>query len=455
MTERSNNRIADLLSRRGFTLGALAGGAALAFPQPARSELRIDITRGRVEPVPVAVVDFDGANEAAAKVGRDIANIIRANLERSGLFAPINKSAHIQQKVVFDAIPRFGDWRLINAQALIHGRVQILAGGQFRVEFRLWDVFSEQYMDGHSLTAFQESLRRAGHIISDKVYKRLTGEDGYFDSRIVYIAESGPKNRLKKQLAIMDQDGAGHSFLTDGNTLVLTPRFSPTLQEITYLSYFNNRPRVYIFNLDTGLREELGEFPGMTFAPRFSPDGNGVIMSLARNGVTDLYTMNLRDRTVRRLTDTRSIDTSPSYSPDGQNIVFNSDRGGAQQLYTMKSDGSGVKRISFGRGRYATPVWSPRGDHIAFTKITGGRFHIGVMYPDGSGERLLTEGFLVEAPSWSPNGRVVVYFKQGPSNATGQGGESALHTIDLTGYNERKLTTPLNASDPAWSPLIS
>jgi TolB protein len=193
----------------------------------------------------------------------------------------------------------------------------------------------------------------------------------------------------------------------------------------------------------------------MTFAPRFSPDGNGVIMSLARNGVTDLYTMNLRDRTVRRLTDTRSIDTSPSYSPDGQNIVFNSDRGGAQQLYTMKSDGSGVKRISFGRGRYATPVWSPRGDHIAFTKITGGRFHIGVMYPDGSGERLLTEGFLVEAPSWSPNGRVVVYFKQGPSNATGQGGESALHTIDLTGYNERKLTTPLNASDPAWSPLIS
>jgi TolB protein len=438
------------MSAAGFVGAAGLFGAA----GPARGELRIDITQGRVDPIPVAVADFRGEGVEATRVGRLVRDIISANLERSGLFAPIDPRAFIQGDMAFDTAPRFGDWRQINAQALIHGRVSITPANRYRVEYRLWDVFAEQYMTGTSLTAIEESLRRAAHIISDMIYKRITGEDGYFDTRIVYISERGPQNRREKRLAIMDQDGANHKFLTAGNTLVLTPRFSPTVQEITYLAYYQNRPRVYLFNLDTSQYEVLGDFPGMTFAPRFSPDGNRVIMSLAKDGVTDIYTMDLRTRRVAQLTQNRAIDTSPTYSPDGSTVVFNSDRGGTQQLYTMGADGSNVRRISFGNGRYATPVWSPRGDLIAFTKMTGGRFHIGVMRPDGSGERLLTEGYLVEAPSWSPNGRVLVYFKQEPTDRSGRGGSTKLYTIDLTGYNERELITPEDASDPAWSPLL-
>lgn len=446
-----SRRMFARLAGGGAVIGALAGLGAVG---PAKAELRIDITQGRVDPLPVAIEDFKGAESETTKIGTEVSGIIRANLERSGLFKMIDQAAFVQTDIVFDGVPRFGDWRIINAQALVHGRVSTLGDGQYRIEYRLWDVFGEQYMAGTALTAIPESIRRAAHIISDMIYKRITGEDGYFDTRIVYIAESGPANRRRKQLAIMDQDGANHKFLTDGNTLVLTPRFSPTLQEITYLAYYNNRPRVYIFNLDTGQQEVLGDFPGMTFAPRFSPDGNKVIMSMARNGVTDIYTMDLRTRQVRRLTDTQAIDTSATFSPDAQRVVFNSDRGGSQQLYTMNADGSNVQRISFGDGRYATPVWSPRGDLIAFTRIFGGRFQIGVMRPDGSGERLLTEGFSVEGPSWSPNGRVLIYFKEQPTDRNGQGGGAKLHSIDVTGYNEREVVTPLDASDPAWSPLI-
>jgi TolB protein len=442
------------LALGGALAGGLAAGTVGGFAKPAAAELRIDITQGRVEPLPVAIADFKGEGIEPTRIGREIAGIIRADLERSGLFKPIDQNAFIQTDLQFDVVPRFGDWRLINAQALVHGRVTEIGQGQVRVEFRLWDVFAEQYMTGTTLTVIPESLRRAAHIIADLIYKRLTGEDGYFDSRIVYIAESGAQNRRKKQLAIMDQDGANHKFLTDGGTLVLTPRFSPTHQEITYLAYYNNKPRVYIFNLDTGQQEVLGDFPGMTFAPRFSPDGNQVIMSLARDGVTDVYRMDLRTRRVTRLTNSASIDTSPSFSPDGTQVAFNSDRGGAQQLYVMDSNGGGVKRISFGQGQYATPVWSPRGDLIAFTKIAGGQFHIGVMRVDGSGERLISSGYLVEAPSWAPNGRVLVYFKQQRTDSAGRGGETKLFTIDLTGYNEREVVTPLDASDPAWSPLL-
>jgi TolB protein len=294
--------------------------------------------------------------------------------------------------------------------------------------------------------------RRVAHIITDAIYKRLTGEDGYFDTRIVYIAESGPQNRRIKRLAIMDQDGANHRFLTDGGSLVLTPRFSPTIQEITYLSYVSKAPRVYLFNLNTGQQEVLGDFPGMTFSPRFSPDGNSVIMSLARQGNTEIYTMDLRTRKVVRLTNHPAIDTSPSFSPNGAEIVFNSDRGGSQQLYVMSSDGRNVRRVTFNKGRYATPVWSPRGDLIAFTRIYQGEFFIGVMRPDGSGERLLTNGFLVEGPTWAPNGRVLMFFRQTRSDATGAGGSSRLFSIDLTGQNEREIITPVEGSDPAWSP---
>jgi TolB protein len=252
----------------------------------------------------------------------------------------------------------------------------------------------------------------------------------------------------------MDQDGANNRYLTSGRYLVLTPRFSPSTQEITYLSYRSGTPRVYLFNIDTGQQEMLGDFPGMTFAPRFSPNGNRVIMSMSINGASDIYTLDLRTRRAVQITHTNAIDTSPCFSPDGQHIVFNSDRGGSQQLYVMNADGTDIHRISFGSGRYGTPVWSPRGDLIAFTKIDNGQFYIGVMHPDGSGERLLTSGFLVEGPSWAPNGRVLVYFRQTPADARGRGASSRLYTIDLTGYNERELITPTDASDPAWSPLL-
>ena len=351
-------------------------------------------------------------------------------------------------------MPRFGDWRLINAQALVTGAVTSEADGRLRVEFRLWDVFGEQQMEGRVFFTRPDNWRRVAHLISDKIYERLTGESGYFDTRIVFVSESGPKDARVKRLSIMDQDSANQRFLTSGRHLVLTPRFSPTTQQITYLSYFNDKPRVYIYDINTGQQEVLGDFPGMTFAPRFSPSGDSVIMSLARNGNSDIYVMNLRTRAVTRLTDSPAIDTSPSFSHDSQYVTFNSDRGGTQQIYVMRSNGSDVKRISFGDGRYATPVWSPRGDLIAFTKIYKGRFYIGVMRPDGSGERLLTESFLDEGPTWSPNGRVLMFFREAPSDSRGRGGSVRLHSVDLTGYNEREVPTLGDASDPAWSPLI-
>lgn len=424
------------------------------FASGVRAELRIDITKGVVEPIPIAVTDMAGLAGEPSRYGADISRVIAADLERSGLFKPIDKKAFIQKGGDIKTLPRFGDWRVINAQALVQGRAHIVTDGRLRVEFRLWDVLAEQQMVGLAYFTIPDNWRRVAHIIADAIYKRLTGESGYFDTRIVYISESGPPTSRVKRLAIMDQDGANHRFLTDGSSLVLTPRFSPTLQEITYLSYYGNLPRVYIFNIDTGRQEILGDFPGMTFSPRFSPDGRKVIMSMSKNGNTEIYVMDLQTRKVRQLTRHSAIDTSPSFSPDAKNVVFNSDRGGAQQLYVMEADGSKIRRISYGKGRYATPVWSPRGDLIAFTKILGGSFYIGVMRPDGSGERLLAQDFLVEAPTWAPNGRVLMFFRKGRTTKGGKGGRSRLWSIDLTGHNEREVLTPVDASDPAWSPLI-
>jgi TolB protein len=445
-----------MIDRRAVLLGALAGTAGAALPLvTARAQVRIDITGGQVKPIPIALSSLFGANAADAQSGREIRNVIAADLERSGLFKVIEEGAYIQNaESMRSAPPRFVDWRQINAQALVHGVAEQQRDGRLRAEFRLWDVFGESQMEGRVFTTQQTNWRRVAHIIADSIYKRVTGEDGYFDTRIVYISESGPLQRRIKRLAIMDQDGANHRFLTDGRFLVLTPRFSPTAQEITYLSYVNNKPRVYLYNIDSGQQEAVGDFPGMTFAPRFSPDGNRVIMSMAQEGSSKLYTMDLRTRRTARLTNTPSIDTSPCYSPDGKEITFNSDRGGQQQIYVMGGDGSNVRRVSFGQGRYATPVWAPRGDLIAFTRMSEGEFFIGVMRPDGSGERLLDRGYLVEAPTWAPNGRVLMYFAQNRSDSRGLGGNSRLYSIDLTGYNKREIVTPTEASDPAWSPLI-
>ncbi|MGO8915168.1 MAG: Tol-Pal system beta propeller repeat protein TolB [Stellaceae bacterium] len=438
----------------GLRRAALALLVLVAASAGARAELHLDLTRGKIEPMPIAIPDFAGA-DAAAQPARDITQVVSADLERSGLFQPLDPHAFIDKEAATRSPPRYGDWRVINAQALVTGSVETQPDGRLAVEFRLWDVFQEQQLTGLRYTTTAQNWRRIAHIIADAIYKRVTGEDGYFDTRIVYISETGPQDKRIKRLAIMDQDGANHRFLTDGRALVLTPRFSPSTQEITYLSYARGVPRVYLFNIDTGQQEMLGDFPGMTFAPRFSPDGNKVIMSLSVEGNSDIYTMDLRTRQATRVTNSPAIDTSPSYSPDAKQIVFNSDRGGSQQLYVMNADGSDIKRISFdGQSRYGTPVWSPRGDLIAFTKIAGGQFYIGVMRPDGTGERLLTQAFLVEGPTWAPNGRVLMYTRQAPSDAKGRGGTSRLYTIDLTGYNEREVITPQDASDPAWSPLI-
>ncbi len=427
-----------------FCAALMAAGAFGTVP--ARALLEIDVNQGVVEPLPIAVADFLSADNT----GTDIAGVITADLRRSGLFAPIDKAAFIEKTSNPDAAPRFADWTVINAQALVIGRVTQEADGRLKVIYRLWDTFAGQQLVGEQFFTDKAKWRRVAHIIADSIYERLTGEKGYFDTRIVYVDESGPKNERVKRLAIMDQDGANHRYLTDGRAIVLTPRFSPSRQEITYMSYENGQPQVYLLQLETGQRELVANSPNMTFAPRFSPDGQKVIMSLLRDdGNSNIFTLDLRSRNTTRLTNSNSIDTSPSYSPDGTRIVFTSDRGGRAQIYVMGADGGNPKRISFGDGSYSTPVWSPRGDLIAFTKQTGGDFQIGVMRPDGSGERILSKGFLQEGPTWAPNGRVLMFF----SENAGAGGPR-LQTIDLTGRNKQSIQTPSFASDPAWSPLL-
>ena len=439
--------------RHRILFAALALAVSAAAGMPAEAQLKVDITRGQVEPLPIAIPDFQGTDSRSGDYGRQVTEVITADLARSGLFRPIDKKAFIQSPADIGIQPRFGDWRLINAQALVNGQAVVLPDGRLQTDFRLWDVFAQQQMIGTRYTTAPNNWRVVAHRIADKIYQRITGESGYFDTRVVYISETGPAARRIKRLAMMDQDGANHRYLTGGEHLVLTPRFSPTEQEITFLSFVDNRPRVYLYNIDTGQQEILGDFPGMTFAPRFSPDGTKVVMSMARNGNSEIYAMDLRTRQVRRLTNHPAIDTSPSISPDGKRLVFNSDRSGQQQIYVLDMDKGSARRMSFGEGRYATPVWSPRGDLIAFTKIARGQFSIGVMRPDGTGERILVTDFLVEGPTWAPNGRVLMYFRQPRARPGQKKPGPRLYSIDLTGYNEREIATPLDASDPAWSPL--
>lgn len=430
---------------------ALVVLVCLLASAPAQAQLKVNVSKGKIEPVPIAIAPFYPERPEFAQFAKEIPDIITNNLRGSGLFKPVSPGAFIQDATSIQKDgPRFAEWKAINAQALVSGSVTQAGDGRTRVEFRLWDVYSQKQISGMAYMTTPQNWRRIAHIISDEVYKRVTGEDGYFDSRIVYISETGGATQRVKRLAIMDQDGANHRYLTEEGTLVLTPRFSPTAQEVTYMSYKGGKPRVYLYNIDSGRQEVLGDFPGMTFAPRFSPDGNKVIMSMAAGGNTDIYEMDLRSRKSKKLTDAGGIDTAPSYSPDGRQIVFESDRGGTQQLYVMDAGGGNARRISFGDGRYANPVWSPRGDLIAFIKMSGGQFYLGVIRPDGSGERLITQSYHVEGPSWSPNGRVLTYFKEA---STGSGRSAKLYTIDITGYNERTLPTPRDGSDPAWSPL--
>ena len=415
---------------------------------------RLDITEGQIAPIPVAIAEFTGLDGLPTDVGRQIAQIISDDLVSSGLFSAIDSAAFIKPPESPSIRPDFTNWTPLGAKGLLVGSAFLDGDGILQVEFVLWDIVSQRNITEGGGSADQAGIRRIAHQIADFVYEEFTGDSAYFDTQIVYVSESGARDRRIKRLAIMDQDGFNHRFLTSGLDLVLTPRFSPTAHEVAYLNYFNDEPNVYLLDVASGRTERLGSFPGMTFAPRFGPDGNKLIMSLAQDGTTDIFEMDLRTQSLSELTQSPSIDTSPSYSPDGSQIVFNSDRGGSQQLYVMNADGKKVKRISFGQGRYATPVWSPRGDIIAFTKMYKGEFYIGVMNTDGSGERLLARGFLVEAPTWAPNGRVLMYFKQQPVEDDGKGGQTYLYRVDITGFNEKRVNTPVDASDPAWSPLL-
>ena len=429
--------------------------------QNANGLITVDITRGNLDPLPIAVspLHVDSKSEKSSefetsKLGEEISKIVEKNFKSTGLFNPLKKDSFVQKPDIAHLKPRFEDWRLIKAQALVTGKLLII-DKKLKVEFRLWDLTAAKEMIALSFTTTPNNWRRVAHIISDKIYERLTGETGYFDTRIAYVSETGPKNQRVKKLALMDQDGFNTKYLTLGNELVLTPRFNPTNQLVTYLSYFKNMPRVYLLDIETGVQEVVGNFPGMTFAPRFSPDGKKIIMSFAKDGNSDIYSMDLETRVVEQITKHPSIDTSPSYSPDGKYITFNSDRSGLQQIYVMRSDGTQVKRITHGSGLYGTPVWSPRGDLIAFTKVRKGRFYIGVMRSDGTGERLLTENFYQEAPSWSPNGRVLIFYRETKSDSKGEGFSAKLWSIDITGYNERRIKTDTDASDPSWSSVLS
>jgi TolB protein len=433
------------VTRRGMIGTTMAATLALpAFAQNAApaagggQSAVIDVNRARTAPIPIAIPAFGGGTDAG-----DLVGVISNDLNRCGLFRIVDGSGVANASA---GTPDFGVWKGTGAQALVTGTVT-QSGSQLRVEFRLWDVLPGTQLQGTAYTTTTSNWRRIAHIIADVIYQRLLGEKGYFDTRIAYISTTGPRNNPNKRLAIMDQDGANNRFLTDGTWTALGPRFSPTRDQLAFISYIGHAVRVYLFDLGSGTRRLVGNFRTMTFAPRFSPDGNSIIMSLYQNGGSNIVACSLSGGNVQQLTSSGAIDSSPCYSPDGSQIVFESDRGGDQQLYVMSASGGGARRISFGSGRYGDPVWSPRGDLIAFTRL-GSTFGIGVMAPDGSGERILSESFDVEAPTFCPNGRVLMFQRGG-------GGGSQLVTIDITGFNEQVLRTSTSASDPAWSPLLS
>ena len=437
-------------------LRALLSGVILALPLTAplavaqTGPLRIEITEGVIEPLPYAVPNFVASDSGSADIAGQLTRVVAADLSGTGLFREIPADAHIGRVSDFSAPVRYADWKAVNAQALITGAVQV-SGNRLTVQFRVHDVFSGAELgNGLQFSGTTAGWRRMAHKVADAVYSRITGEGGYFDSRVVFVSESGPKNDRRKRLAIMDYDGANVQYLTDSAAIVLAPRFSPTGDRVLYTSYESGFPQVHVLDVGKVQRRVIGSQDGaMSFAPRFAPDGNTVVYSETRGGNTDIYTMDISGNNRRQLTRAPSIETAPSYSPDGSQIVFESDRSGSQQLYVMSANGGEAKRISFGKGRYGTPVWSPRGDLIAFTKQSKGRFHIGVMRTDGSEERLLTASFLDEGPTWSPNGRVIMFTRE----TQGANGRALLYSVDITGRNLRPVRTPDGGSDPAWSPL--
>ena len=433
-------------------LGLAVLAAAPAGAQERSGPLRIEITEGVIEPVPIAVAPFIPENAAAADCARQLTAVVASDLTGTGLFRDVPQNSYISQVTGFDAPVAYADWRAINVEALVVGAVTLTSDNRIVVKFRLFDIFSGQPLgDGLQFAGGTDSWRRVAHKVADQVYSRITGEGGYFDSRVVFVEETGPKNARQKRLAIMDYDGANIQYLTDASSIVIAPRFSPTGDRVLYTSYETGFPQIFELSVGSVTKRPVDlDASVMAFAPRYSPDGTRAVYSRAEAGNTDIFTLDLRSGQRVQLTNSPSIETAPSFSPDGSRIVFESDRSGTQQLYIMSASGGEATRISFGQGRYGTPVWSPRGDYIAFTKQNSGRFHIGVMRTDGSQERLLTASFLDEGPTWAPNGRVLMFTRE----SAGEAGERALFSVDISGRNLKRLPMATAASDPAWSPLL-
>lgn len=437
---------------RNLTIALATSFVALMSAPAAHAQVEVDIEGGISAPLPLAVPAMPTPQIASTPagstdaLGRQLAEVVANDLRNSGLFRPVGPAQIPAVAMGQVQAPDYAVWG--NAQALVQGYVKAEPNGTLTVGCYLYDVFARTELTRQGFNVPPSDWRRAAHKCADAVYTRLSGEGPYFDSRIVYVSESGPKGRRIKRLAIMDQDGANRRFLTQGQSIVLTPRFAPNQQSIVYMSYVNERPAIYVYDMGTGRQRLLVQNASLTFAPRFSPDGRHVLFSMAQAGNTDIYRVAASGGTPQRLTSSPGIDTGGSYSPDGSKIVFESDRSGGQQLYVMNADGSNQQRISFGGGRYATPVWSPRGDLIAFTRQGGGAFRIGIMSPSGGGEKLLSDAWGDEGPSWSPNGRVLTYFRSAQGS-----GRTEIWSVDLTGSNARRIATAEDGSDPSWGPI--
>jgi TolB protein len=431
---------------RRAALAACALGLVALAGAPAKATGDIYVRAGaNFKPVTVAVTPFAGED-----TGAKISAVVAGDFARSIFLLPLNPASFPETIANPEAPPNIDVWKAANAQFVLTGRVLRQDGGRVTAQFRLWDTATGEQIAGQQYTTDAPNSRRVAHMIADAVFSRVTGEKGFFDSRVVFVDESGPKEKRRKRLAVMDMDGANVKYLSGGEELVVTPRFSPSAQQVAYMSFGAGDPKVTLLDLETQKREAVGNFPGMSFAPRFSPDGQEIVMSLSEGASTNLYAMDLRSRATTRLTESSAIDTSPTYSPDGSQIAFESDRGGSQQIYVMSASGGPAKRISFGEGHYSTPVWSPRGDLIAFTRIKGESFGIGVMKPDGSGERILVEGFHNEGPTFAPNGLYVMFFRD-----SGGSGGPKIYMTDIFGHAEFLVPTPGYASDPSWGPLVN
>ena len=417
--------------------------------------LEIDITKGVIEPIPIAITKFNYESVKEKILSNNIFEVISNDLNSSGLFRKISNKAFLQNEEEVFFQPLFKDWSLIDANLIISGKIKI-NGEKLFVNIKLWDVYREKLILSKKIEGKNnKNWRVLAHIVSNLIYERITGEKGYFDTRLVYIAEKKNANNITKKIAIMDYDGKNHEYLTNGQNLVITPRFSPDGKKIAYLSFSKKKPTVYLLDIITKKEKTLGDFSGMSFAPRFSPDGKKITFSLTKKGSSNIFVQDLNNNDIIQITKNRHINTSPSFSPDNKSLVFSSDRSGKQNLYIKKVDNNmreKAKRISYGEGNYATPAWSPRGDYIAFTKTYRNEFYIGLIKQDGSGERIISKGYLTESPSWSPNGRTLVFNKITKKNNRLI---SSIFTIDITGNLEKKIVTPDEASDPDWGPSIN